>query len=505
MYRELIRLVERLGRPRICVVGDLMLDRYVFGDAERISPEAPIQILRVAQEESRLGGAGSVVNNLLALKARVSVFSILGADAAGNQMMADLKAAGARTAGVLRLRDRPTTIKTRFVGRAQHRHPQQVLRVDWEDTRPLPRDVEDRLIAKVAAAARTADAIVISDYNKGVLTPRLTQQVIRLGRRHKVPVLIDPIKASDYSKYRGATLLTPNRMETQLASGITLTGPDAIRAAAKRLVDGLRLNAVIITLDRDGAYLATRGKSGQMVPTRARPVYDVAGAGDMVIAVVALALAAGTPLPEAVRLANVAGGLEVQKFGVQTVSREEIISELLEEARLSGDKVRSLDNLLVDLARHRMLGERIVWTNGCFDVIHAGHIDFLEFAGRQGDVLVLGLNSDSSVRANKGPERPICNQEHRSRVLAALEAIDYIVIYDDPTPQKLIEAVRPDVLVKGEDWRHKGVVGREFVEAHGGKVVLAPLVKGLSTTELVRRIRGNEGAAVSPPSKGGGA
>jgi D-beta-D-heptose 7-phosphate kinase/D-beta-D-heptose 1-phosphate adenosyltransferase len=489
MHRALVRLMERLGRPRIGVLGDLMLDRYVFGDAERISPEAPIQILRAAHEETRLGGAGSVVNNLLALGADVSVFGVLGADAAGDQYLDDLKAAGARTAGVVRLTGRPTTIKTRFVGRAQHRHLQQVLRVDWEDTSSLPATAEHRLLAKVAAFMRTADALVLSDYNKGVLGPRLTPQVIRLARRRRLPVLVDPIKDRNYAKYRGATLLTPNRMETELATGIRLTGPDAIRRAARRLVDDLRLAAAVITLDKDGALLAMRGKPGQMIPTRPRLVYDVAGAGDMVIAVLALAVASGAALPDAVRLANVAGGLEVEKFGVQTVTRDEIIADLLSEARRTGDKVRSRANLLVDLQRHRARGETVVFTNGCFDVLHAGHVEFLEFAGRHGDVLVVGLNSDRSVRRNKGPGRPICGEIQRARVLAALEAVDYIVLFDEPTPGPLIGTVRPDVLVKGEDWRQKGVVGREFVEAHGGRVVLAPLVKGLSTTALVERIR----------------
>jgi D-beta-D-heptose 7-phosphate kinase/D-beta-D-heptose 1-phosphate adenosyltransferase len=235
-----------------------------------------------------------------------------------------------------------------------------------------------------------------------------------------------------------------------------------------------------------------------MVPTRPRPVYDVTGAGDMVISVVAIALAAGAALPDAVRLANVAGGLEVQKFGVQTVSRQEIISELLEEARRSGDKVRTLENLLIDLQRHRAQGEKIVWTNGCFDVVHAGHIEFLEFSGRQGDVLVVGLNSDSSIRNIKGPDRPICSERHRIRVLAALEVVDYIVIFDEPTPERLIRAVRPDALVKGEDWRKKGVVGREFVESYGGRVVLAPLIQGLSTTALVDRIRSTDPCSRRP-------
>lgn len=497
MYRQLIHLVEHLGRPRICVVGDLMVDRYVFGDAERISPEAPIQILKAAREETRLGGAGSVINNLVTLGAQVTAFGVVGRDTQGDQVLRELRAAGARTTGVLAVRGRPTTLKTRFVGRAQHRIPQQVLRVDWEDDGPMPRDVEDRLLARFARAVKTADAVVVSDYNKGLLTPRLTHEVIRIARRLGLPVVIDPVKAPDYSKYRGATLLTPNRMEAELASGIQLTGPEAIRRAARKLLVSLRLDSLVITLDKDGAYLAVKGGAGEMVPTRPRLVYDVAGAGDMVVAVIALALSAGAPMLEAVRLANVAGGLEVEKFGVQTVSREEIIAELLDEARRSGDKLRTLDNLRVDLNRHRAQGESIVFTNGCFDLIHVGHIEFFDFAGRQGDVLVVGLNSDRSVRANKGPTRPICSEEQRARVLAALEAIDYIVIFDADTPQKLIEAVRPDALVKGEDWRHKGVVGREFVESYGGRVVLAPLVKGLSTTELVRRIRAPEPEA--PP------
>jgi D-beta-D-heptose 7-phosphate kinase/D-beta-D-heptose 1-phosphate adenosyltransferase len=501
MYRQLIHRVERFGRPRICVVGDLMVDRYVFGDAERISPEAPIQILRAAREESRLGGAGSVINNLVTLGARVAAFGVVGRDAPGQQILRELRAAGAKTSGVLAVRERPTTIKTRFVGRAQHRHPQQVLRVDWEDDQPLDAHVEDRLLAKIARFVAKADVIVASDYNKGVLTPRVMHEIVRLARRRHVPVLVDPIKGRDYSKYAGATLLTPNRLETELASGIRLAGPDSIRRATKRLMGDLKLDALVITLDKEGAYLATRGKPGQKVPTRARPVYDVTGAGDMVIAVLAMAVATGATLLDAVRLANVAGGLEVEKFGVQTVSREEIIGELLSEARRSGDKVRSLANLLVDLGRHRAQGESIVWTNGCFDVMHAGHIDYLEFSGRQGDVLVIGLNSDSSVRANKGPDRPICSEEHRAKVLAALECVDYIIVFDDPTPQRLIEAVRPDALVKGEDWRYKGVVGREFVESYGGRVVLAPIVKGLSTTTLVARIRGNSSGPGDNPRK----
>jgi len=503
VYRHLINLIDGLGKPRIAVVGDLMLDRYVYGDADRISPEAPIQVLRATGEENRLGGAGSVVSNLRALGADVAVFGVVGRDENGRQVTENLKAAGAKIGGVLRLAVRPTTVKTRFVGRAQHRIPQQVLRVDWEDTRPLPRKAEDRLIAKIERNLGRTDAVVLSDYDKGVLTPRVARAVIRLARRGRVPVLVDPLRAKDYSKYRGATLLTPNRVETETALEVRLTGADALRRAAQRLVKELNLDALVVTLDKEGAYLAVKGKSGRMVPTRPRPVYDNAGAGDMVVAVVALVIASGRSVLDAVRLANVAAGLEVQKFGVQTVSREEITAELLDEARRSGDKLRTLDNLLVDLNRHRARGEAVVFTNGCFDLVHAGHIAFLEFAARQGDVLVIGLNSDRSIRAlNKGPGRPVCSEKQRIRVLAALEAIDYIVTFDEDTPAELIRIVRPDVLVKGEDWREKGVVGQKFVESYGGRVVLAPLVKGISTSGIVEQIRGADCKKRRPSRKG---
>jgi len=501
MFRQLIDLVGRLGHPRILVVGDLIYDRYVFGDAERISPEAPIQVLHVAHEESRLGGAGSVVTMLAALGARVSLFAVVGCDATGGTVLEKLKETGARTGGVLRAGDRPTSVKVRFVGRAQQRIPQQVLRVDWEKASPLAGDDERRLLDRLERAIPRADAVILSDYHKGVLTPRLTAAVIRLARRRKVPVLVDPFKGTDYTKYRGATLLTPNRVETQTATGIRLDRKADMARAAQTLIEGLNLDALAITLDKQGIFLAARGEKPRLIATRPREVYDNVGAGDMVIAMVALVLAAGGTYEEAVRLANVAGGLEVMKFGVQTVTREEIVADLLGEARRSGDKVRSLENLLVDLGRHRALDETVVFTNGCFDVIHAGHIEFIDFAGRQGDVLVVGLNSDRSVRSIKGPERPICPQDQRARVLSAIEAIDYIVLFDDDTPQRLIEAIRPDVLVKGEDWRDKGVVGREFVESYGGRVMLAPLVKGLSTTGIVDRIR--RSTAGGKPSKGG--
>lgn len=486
MSQRLREVLLSLGRPRILVLGDLMLDRYVYGDAERISPEAPIQVLRIdAQPEDRLGGAGAVANNLVALESRVDVVGIVGRDATGRAIVESLRSIGAGTAGIRTVNDRPTTIKTRFVGRAQHRIPQQVLRVDLEDSSPVDPRTEAALARAVESRLPKADILLISDYAKGVVTPSLCRKVIRAARRRKVPVLVDPIRSADYSRYRGSTLLTPNRVETEVSSGRKITGDASLRVIAREMMERLNLEALAITLDKEGAYLARRGRAGCRIPTRPRNVFDNAGAGDMFISTLAVAMASGAALEEAVALANVAGGLEVEKFGVQTVSREELATDLM----ASSGKVRSLRQLLEDLQRERRNRARIVFTNGCFDLLHHGHVQYLEFARSQGDRLVVGLNSDASVRRIKGPPRPLVPEGPRARVLAGLMAVDYVVIFDQDTPEKLIRAVRPDVLVKGEDWARKGVVGTEFVESYGGRLVLAPVVDQASSSELIREIQ----------------
>ncbi|MDK1032592.1 MAG: D-glycero-beta-D-manno-heptose 1-phosphate adenylyltransferase, partial [Planctomycetia bacterium] len=298
-------------------------------------------------------------------------------------------------------------------------------------------------------------------------------------------------RSNDYSQYRGATLLVLNRMETAQAAGESSTDGASVRKAGQRLVRSLALGALVVTMDKDGALLIEQGRSARVVPTRARVIFDNAGAGDMFIAALAPVLSSGRSLLESVRLANVAAGLEVEKFGAQTVSLQEIVRDILEESHHAGSKQRDLGTLLEDVARHRMLGQTVVFTNGCFDLIHQGHIQLLNFAGAQGDVLIVGLNSDRSVRMNKGPGRPYCSAKERGRVLAGLEAVDYVVIFDTKRPIKLIKALQPDILVKGGDYNLKGVVGHDVVESYGGRVVLAPLVKNLSTTDLVQRIQAN--------------
>jgi len=292
----------------------------------------------------------------------------------------------------------------------------------------------------------------------------------------------------DFAKYSHSSAITPNRMEASIASGVEIKTVDDAAEAAKILADKLNLKAVIITLDKEGAYLKT-DRLQEHIPTVARRVYDVTGAGDMVLAALAATLAAGVDYKTAVQIANIAGGIEVEKFGTATVSIEEMVNELMSRKQKSGSKIRSIDQLTQQLKWHRAHNQKIVFTNGCFDVLHRGHIEFLSFCKKQGDIVVLALNSDKSVKMVKGPDRPINNQLDRAAVLSALESVDYIVIFEEPDPLEIIKKVRPDVLVKGQDWAEKGVVGREFVESIGSKVVLAPLVEGKSTTGVIEKLK----------------
>ena len=312
--------------------------------------------------------------------------------------------------------------------------------------------------------------------------------MIDLARQANKKVLVDPSPIDDYSKYRRATLITPNRKEASIAVGFDINTPDSAARAAEQLIRELALEAVVITLDCEGAYLKTKDIA-ELIPTRPRSVYDVTGAGDMVLAALAVTLAEGHDYVAAVELANRAAGLEVEKFGNATVTKDEIVNDIFSEDRRRTGKIRSVDALLDELAWRRKQNETVVFTNGCFDVVHRGHIEYLKFTKQQGDIVVLGLNSDGSVRTIKGPDRPINNEHDRAAVLAALETVDYITIFDNPTPIDLIMKVRPDVLVKGEDWAEKGVVGREFVESYGGRVMLAPLLKGKSSTATIEKIR----------------
>lgn len=490
MYENLLKTVTNLGSPKVLLVGDFMLDVYIYGDAVRISPEAPVPVLKVTETEYRCGGAGSVAANLAALGAAPVCVGIIGGDQNdqdAKKLKDELAAAGADITGLLPIPSRRTTTKQRLIGLAQHRHRQQLMRVDAESTEPLTDKQYEKILQLYKEKLPQVDIVCLQDYNKGLLTTSLCREMIKLAVRADKKVLVDPSLSSDYSKYTGATLITPNRREASTEVGFEITSEETAAKAAKKLLVDYELKAVVITLDRQGAYLKTHDKS-EIIPTRPRSVYDVTGAGDTVLATLAAVLAGGYDYETAVQLANFAGGIEVEKFGAKPVQ----IQELLSEIRGKTGKLLCPDSLLDELTWHRRQNQKIVFTNGCFDVMHRGHIEYLKFTKQQGDIVVLGLNSDSSVKTIKGPQRPINNEHDRAAVLAALEFVDYITIFDEPTPLNLIKKVKPDILVKGEDWAQKGVVGREFVESYGGRVVLAPLVEGKSSTATIEKMKALE-------------
>ncbi|MBT0665570.1 D-glycero-beta-D-manno-heptose-7-phosphate kinase [Geobacter pelophilus] len=480
------RAVESLfagaGEIRALVVGDLMLDEYLWGKADRISPEAPVQVVDIKREELRLGGAGNVVNNLVALGCRVTACSIIGDDENGQMLLEAFTSRGVDTAGVFVDPARKTSKKTRVLASNQ-----QIVRIDRETRGAISAESERRLVEYIRSAATGCRVILVSDYLKGVLTSGVLAAIVEFGRGAGIPVVVDP-KGTDYGRYSGVTILTPNRKEAEAATGIAISDEASLGLAAKQLLDGAALDALLITRSEQGMSLFMGDGEIEHIPTVAREVFDVTGAGDTVLAVLGLALAGGMPFSESARLANVAAGIAVAKVGTSTVTPAEIIAEVGRGHLDSDSKIKHLDVMrrITDEARAR--GQRIVFTNGCFDLIHFGHVKYLQKARSLGDLLVLGLNSDASVRRLKGEKRPLINQDERAHLLAALDCVDYVVIFDDDTPLHLIEAVRPNILVKGGDYTREGVVGHEQVESWGGRVELVEFVDGRSTSGIIEKI-----------------
>ncbi len=492
-YTHLLKTVTRLGSPKVLLVGDFMLDSYIYGDALRISPEAPVQVLKVVKRDYCGGGASSVAADVVTLGARCVCVGTLGDDANGRRLLEILKNIGADTSGLLTLDSRPTICKERIIGLAQHRHRQQLLRVDDECTDPLTESQYAQLLTGYQSHLNDCDVVCLQDYNKGLLQEAFCQKLIQAARKASKPVLVDPPLGQDYRKFTGATLMTPNRKEASTAVGFSIETLDDARRAAQTLRDRLAMDAAVITLDKEGVFYSAAA-ADEHLPTIPRTVYDVTGAGDMMLAMTAVAMAAGADLRTSLQLANIAGGLEVEKFGVATVSVDEIVNEILTRHRGKTGKIHDRAALPTELDYHRKQNETIVFTNGCFDVLHRGHIEYLQFCKRQGDIVVVGLNSDSSVRQLKGPTRPINNQHDRAALLAALECVDYVTVFDEPEPLNLIMTVRPDVLVKGADWAQKGVIGREFVESYGGRVELAQMVEGKSSTLTIEKMNAEQTA-----------
>ncbi len=480
---DLAAHVEALARARVLCVGDLMLDRYVYGEVERISPEAPIPVFRIGSEAAMLGGAGNAVRNLVALGAQASVIAVIGDDAAGSEVASLLDAEERVSSRLLVEPGRKTTTKTRFV--AAH---QQMLRADAESDGPLPEALAAEVVRRARDALSDCAVVVLSDYGKGVLTPEVIRGIVEAARAKARPVIVDP-KGTDYARYRGASLIAPNRRELGEATGKAVDGDEAIAAAARGLVRACGVEGVLVTRSEQGMTLVMSDGPARHLPAEAREVFDVSGAGDTVVATLAAARAAGLSWEDAARLANVAAGVVVAKTGTAVARASELFTALHTRDLLTGEeKIVTAAGALERVGAWRRTGFKIGFTNGCFDLLHPGHVSLLAQARSACDRLVVGLNSDASARRLKGEGRPIQSEAARAQVLASLATVDLVVPFAEDTPIKLIEAFRPDVLVKGKDYRPDEVVGANVVERHGGKVLLADLVPGHSTTATIARL-----------------
>lgn len=480
--QAILNLLEGgLRQTRILVVGDLMLDRYIHGEVDRISPEAPVPILRHAQRSERAGGAANVALNLAGLGCHAYLSGFWGSDPEQAALAAILERAGVDTLGVVSS-SLPTISKTRIVGRQQ-----QLLRLDIESHDPHPAVETDRLRERAVELVAKVHAVILSDYAKGALPGDLCSAVISAARHAGIPVLVDP-KTSDFAKYAGATTICPNLAELSLATGVPVSRADDLLSAGQVLAVTHDLEFLTVTRSEKGISLLSRDGIVNF-PARAREVFDVSGAGDTVIATLAAALVGKLPMHTAVELANVAAGIVVGKTGTVPIAAHELVDKLTTGTNLgAADKILDLDRARTRVGEWRASGESIVFTNGCFDLLHVGHITLLEDCRRFGSRLVLGLNSDASIVRLKGPSRPIVGERERARVMAALAAVDAVVLFAEDTPLELIRALQPDVLVKGGDYTVQTVVGHEEVLAAGGRVEIVPTVEGFSTTNILKRL-----------------
>lgn len=479
----LVERVDTLKGTRVLCIGDTMLDRFVYGSADRISPEAPIPVLRIDREVSMLGGAGNVVRNLVAIGCTPIFISVVGDDLPGREIAKLVGEHSEIDPCLVVARGRPTTIKTRYFASVQ-----QLLRADMETVGALDADVEAQILGHCEAMIPGVDAVILSDYGKGVLSPVICQRVIALARAAGKPVVVDP-KGSDWTKYRGASIVTPNRKEMQEVSLDTLDGDQAIVDAAHAVIAKWGIDGVLVTRSQDGMSLVIRGQEPHHLPAEAREVYDVSGAGDTVVATLAALLGSGAPALESAMIANVAAGIVVGKVGTAVAYADEIVTTLHHGDLWGGDaKILGMDAAARLVQEWRNKGLKVGFTNGCYDLLHPGHVSLLAQAKAACDRLVVGLNSDASVSRLKGPTRPVQSEAARATVLASLASVDMVVIFGEDTPLETITRLRPDVLVKGADYTVATVVGADLVQGWGGQVVLAKLVEGQSTTKTIARI-----------------
>ncbi len=474
---------DKFQRRRVLVIGDLMIDEYLWGDVDRVSPEAPVPVVSINSEDYTLGGAGNVVNNLSALGADVSVVGVVGTGPGGRLLLDKFREKGVNTEGIIAEAGRPTTRKTRVIAANQH-----VLRIDRETRLPVSEDTLEKLTTFVEERIEAFDIIIISDYDKGLLTPGLLSRLIAAARKHGKITAVDP-KGLDYSKYAGATILTPNRKEAALASGTEITGTETLLAAGEKIRGELGLHELLVTCGKDGMVLLKKEAEPFRIHSKARQVFDVSGAGDTVISVLGLALASGLSTEEAASLANVAGGIVVGKVGTATVTWEEIGAALAPVGETGTVKLKSLDELGRISREMKKKGKKIVLTNGCFDLLHAGHIQLFEASRAMGDLLIVAMDDDGAIESLKGAGRPVIKEEERVRILGALNSVDYLTLFSEGELNTLIETLAPDILTKGSNYDQTGVKGRDLVEKHGGRVELIPVTGNHSATDIICNIK----------------
>lgn len=473
-----------LKKKNILVIGDVMLDTYYSGIVKRISPEAPVPVFLKSGERSTLGGAANVAANLIAAGQSVSMMTIIGADLYGEIFLKMLKKNGIDSSLILLSESRNTTVKTRFLA-SNH---QQLLRFDIENTNDISKNEEYELIEKLKIKIFEYDLIILSDYLKGLLTYSFTQNVIKLANKNNIKVIVD-VKDPKIQKYNGAFLLKPNLKEVRDLTGMSTTTIPKIVQASKRLCDNCNVKYVLTTCGDQGMILVDNmGEYSKVNSTRVE-VYDVTGAGDTVIAYLGTCMANGLDIDKSIFISNIAAGIQVSKVGTSSVLLDEVESYIIEHTDIQENVYKQIDFQEAYLIRKRNPNKKVVFTNGCFDILHIGHIRYLQRAATMGDILVVGVNSDASVKRLKGEERPINNENDRVELLAALSFVDYIVIFDNDTPYELIKAVQPDILVKGADYKLDEVVGKDIVEANGGRLELITFVEGKSTTNLINKIK----------------
>ena len=475
--------ISKFADCHLLVIGDLMIDEYVWGNVARISPEAPVQVVSVKNEEYTLGGSGNVVNNLVTLGAKVSVLGVIGTDSDGELLQDKLKALGVDTRGIIQEPKRPTTKKTRIIAERQ-----QVLRIDRESRRQIAPKTLASLIKQVEAIIPEVDVILISDYGKGLITPSLIAKLVSIAKTHGKLTIADP-KGLDFSKYAGVSLITPNKKEASLASGVEFGDEESLTAIGKNLLQKVDIQYLLITCGKDGMVFFESGHPPYRIETRAREVYDVSGAGDTVISVLGLGIAAGLPFHEAIGLANTAAGIVVGKVGTATVTPRELTQTLEQSPAETTSKYRFLDELSELCKKLRKDRKRIVLTNGCFDLLHVGHIKLLSASKELGDILIVAIDDDDSVTRLKGTGRPVISADERVRILSALDSIDYVLVFSSDELATVLETLRPDVLTKGSDYESEDVRGREIVESYDGQVVLIPLSEEISATQIINNIK----------------